>query len=354
MKQSPYVAWAKQHHAVTYNLASSGIAAPPLDDIEFGPEDLDLAGEHEDGWPPLLERLATRYGVHSSQVVLAPGASMANHLVCALLLEPGNTVLVEHPVYEPLHALPRYFHADVKFFERSATNGYPLIAATIEPLLDAGTRLLICSNLHNPSGKWVRTSELDDLAHLAESRGFYILVDEVYLEWLYSEGERTATLLGPRMITTRSLTKAFGLDALRAGWILSSEEIADRLRRLNDLFSITTPFPTERMAARALDHADGILVTLKARLAENRLLVEDFLSHHPELSWIAPDAGPVGFVHLKDGSVDELVTRLLEKDAAVAPGRFFGVVDHFRLGFGMKREILIEGLRRLGEVLQQR
>jgi len=354
MKQSPYVTWAKRHHSVTYNLASSGIAIPPLDDIGFGPEDLELSGEHEEGWPPLLKRLAKRYGVDSSQVVLAPGASMANHLVCALLLEPGDTVLVEHPAYEPLHALPRYFHAKVRFFERPADEGYPLSAGEIEPLLDEGTRLLICSNLHNPSGKRVRTSELEELASLAESHDFHVLVDEVYLEWLYSEGEKTASLLGPRMITTRSMTKAFGLDALRAGWILSSEEIAEKLRRLNDLFSITTPFPTERMAARALDHADDILAILKKRLNENRALVEDFLSRHTELSWTAPNGGPVGFVHLNNGSVDALVTRLLERDAAVAPGRFFGVADHFRLGFGMKKEILIEGLHRLDEVLQQR
>ncbi len=353
MKQSPYVTWAKRHHSVTYNLASSGIARPPLEEIGFGPEDLELSGEHEEGWPPLLERLAKRYGVDSSQVVLAPGASMANHLVCALLLEPGDTVLVEQPAYEPLHALPKYFHAKVRFFQRSAEEGYPLNARAIEPLLDEDTRLLICSNLHNPTGKWVRTSDLEVLASLAESHDFHILVDEVYLEWLYSEGERTASLLGPRMITTRSMTKAFGLDSLRAGWILSSEEIAERLRRLNDLFSITTPFPTERMAARALDHADDILAALTKRLAENRSLVEDFLSRHPELSWRAPDAGPVGFIHLKDGSVDALVAQLLEKDAAVAPGRVFGVADRFRLGFGMKKEILIEGLRLLDDVLQQ-
>ena len=354
MKQSPYVAWAKRHHSVEYNLASSGIAAPPLDDIGFGLEDLELSGEHEEGWPPLLERLAKRYGVDSSQVVLAPGASMANHLVCALLLEPGDTVLVEHPVYEPLHALPRYFHAKVRFFERPVEEGYPLSAGAIEPLLDESTRLLICSNLHNPSGKWVPTSELKVLDSLAESHDFHILVDEVYLEWLHSEGERTASLLGPRMITTRSMTKAFGLDALRAGWILSSEEISEKLRRLNDLFSITTPFPTERMAARALDYADDILLILKKRLTENRLLVEDFLSRHTELTWTPPDAGPVGFVRLKEGSVDELVAQLLEKNAAVAPGRFFGVADHFRLGFGMSKEILVEGLRRLNEVLQHR
>ena len=354
MKQSPYVTWAKRHHSVTYNLASSGVATPPLDDIGFGLEDLELTGEHEEGWPPLLERLAKRYGVASQQVVLAPGASMANHLVCALLLEPGDNVLVEHPVYEPLHALPKYFHTEVRFFERPAENGYPLSAEVIEPLLDEGTRLLICSNLHNPSGKWVRTSELEGLTSLAERHDFHILVDEVYLEWLYSRGERTASLLSPRMITTRSMTKAFGLDALRAGWILSSKEIAEKLRRLNDLFSITTPFPTERMAARALDHADNILAALKERLNENRSLVEDFLSRHTELSWTAPDAGPVGFVRLKDGSVDALVAHLLEKDAAVAPGHFFGAADHFRLGFGMKKEVLVEGLCRLDEVLAQR
>jgi aspartate/methionine/tyrosine aminotransferase len=90
---------------------------------------------------------------------------------------------------------------------------------------------------------------------------------------------------------------------------------------------------------------------LKKQLDENRAVVEDFIASRPLLSWNPPTAGPIGFVRLKEWSVEELVVRLLEHDTAVAPGRFFGVADHFRLGFGVEKEILVEGLRRLDSVM---
>jgi len=352
MKDSPYVTWAKHHHGFAYNLASSGVADPPVELIGFRQEDLDISGEHVEGWPPLLERIAARYGVPPERVVLAQGTSMANHLVCALLLEPGDNVLVEAPCYEPLHALPRYFHAEVRFFRRRPEDAYRIDAEAVVRLADSRTRLIICSNLHNPTGKLAPRDDLEALGRLAEARGFHVLVDEVYLEWLHEASEATAARLGPRFITTRSLTKAYGLDALRAGWIIAGEETARRIRRLVDLFYVFMPHPAERMAARALDRARDLMAVLKPRVERNRGLVADFVAAHSELSWTPPDGGTVAFIRLERGSVDELARKLAELDTAVAPGRFFGAPDCFRVGMGMKSEILAEGLRRLSSALE--
>jgi hypothetical protein len=64
------------------------------------------------------------------------------------------------------------------------------------------------------------------------------------------------------------------------------------------------------------------------------------------------EAGTVGFVRLKGGDVDALVERLLAHDTIVAPGRFFRVADHFRIGFGMDASQLGEGLWRLSSALE--
>jgi hypothetical protein len=56
-------------------------------------------------------------------------------------------------------------------------------------------------------------------------------------------------------------------------------------------------------------------------------------------------------VRLEGGDVDGLVERLLAKESLVTPGRFFGVEDHFRIGFGMEQAHLEEGLKRLESAL---
>jgi aspartate/methionine/tyrosine aminotransferase len=354
MKGSEYLTWAKQHHhSAPYNLASSGVARPAEYELGLGKDVLDLSGDHEEGWAPFKECVARRYGVSEENVVPAPGASMANHLVCALLLEPGDEVLVEHPAYEPLHVLPRLFRAEVRFFDRHPQDNYALEPSIIESGLTERTRLVICSNLHNPTAKLARRTELESLAELAEAKNFHVLIDEVYLEWLIDEGEQTGARYGSRMVTTNSLTKAYGLDALRAGWILAEAELAERLRRMIDLFYVKMPLPIERMAAHAVEQAPSLLAPLKEQIAANKELVADFVTSHSALSWNPPDAGPVGFVELEKGSVDELTIRLQASDTLIAPGRFFGMPNHFRLGFGMKKEILQEGLHRLDAALSE-
>jgi len=349
-KTSPYLIWAKAHHEVRYNLASSGVAPPSLDLLGVTRDDFCLTDEHEDGWAPLMERIAERYEVAPAHVALAQGTSMANHLVCALFLEPGERVLVERPYYEPLHLVPRFFHAEVDFFDRPRAADFRIDVARIEEALTDDTRLVVLSNLHNPTGQLATTEELERLAPLAERKDFHVLIDEVYLEWLYEAGERTASSISDRFITTRSLTKAYGLDAVRAGWILADETVAERLRRLMDLYSVKMAHASERLALRALDHAEAILAPLRGRLEENRERVTAFVKGHEALSWTPPPAGSVGLVYW-EGDVDALVHELEARDALVAPGRFFGVDHAFRIGFGMPREILEEGLSRLDEAL---
>jgi aspartate/methionine/tyrosine aminotransferase len=353
--ESEYLEWARAHGNIKYSLALSGV--PPCDVTRLSPtaEDFTMVADNEYGWAPLLDRIAQRYGVKPGNVVLAHGTSMANHLACAALVEAGDHVLIESPAYDPLVAVPRYLGCDVGFFERRPEDGYALDLSRVKAGITPRTRLIILSNLHNPTGALVKREELRALAALAESLNLHVLVDEAYLEWKYGAGDdpecRTAINISPRFVTTRSLTKVFGLAALRAGWILAEPKLATRIRRLNGLFASSMSHPAERLAARAFDHAEKLLAEQWKRVATNRWIATKFIESQPRLSWIEPEAGTVGFVRLEGGNVDGLVERLMAKDSLVVPGRFFGASEYFRIGFGMEAGHLNEGLKRLGAAL---
>jgi aspartate/methionine/tyrosine aminotransferase len=355
IRDSEYLEWARSHGNIKYSLALSGV--PPVDVSLLSPsvDDFTMVADNEYGWPPLLERIAHRYGVEPRNVVLAHGTSMANHLAFAALVEAGDHVLIERPVYDPLVAVPRYLGCEIGFFERREEDGYALDVARVEAALSPRTRLVVLSNLHNPTGAVVSRAALESLAQLAEKRDFHVLVDEVYLEWIYGVGKdseiRSAINVSSRLLTTRSLTKVFGLAALRAGWILAEAELATRMRRLNGLFASSMSHPAERLAARTFEHARTLLEKQRKRVARNRGVVTAFIESQSRLSWVPPDAGTVGFVRLEGGNVDELADRLMAKDSLVTPGRFFGAADHFRIGFGMEAEHLSEGLKRLEAAL---
>lgn len=352
MKHSPYIQWAKRHHSVPYNLAGSGMPGFPLGKLTDDPAGLLQSGDHEDGWPPLINRIARRYGVAPEQVVTVSSASMANHLVCSLLLNPGDEVLVEDPAYEPLVSLPQYFRAKVVPLPRRTADGYQPDPAQARELISERTRLIILSDMHNPSGSKLDRAVLQQLIQMAESREIYLLIDEVYLEFLYPGGARTAAKQSEYVITTRSLTKAFGLDDVRIGWIIAEPSVARRLQRLKDLFSTTLPFPSERLGAAALDRADAILQHNITLLDRNRSLVAAFIRDEPALSWVEPPAGSVGFPRFAGGPADSLIELAhRQHETLVVPGRFFGRPDHFRIGWGISSEKLREGLHRLHQAL---
>src|SRR5207344_2960527 len=112
----------------------------------------------------------------------AGGCSGANFLTCAALVDAGDHVLLEHPVYDPLVAAAKMVGAEVSFFERRFEEGYALDVGRIAAALKPRTRLVILSSPHNPSGVLAEESALRELGRIARKAGALVLVDEVYLD----------------------------------------------------------------------------------------------------------------------------------------------------------------------------
>src|SRR2546421_10966860 len=129
---SEYMHWAKTRSRAKFNLATSGLANLQLHDLQVSLNDLEITGDSGYGYPPLINSLADRYRVDPACIVTTAGTSFANHLAMAALISPGDELLLESPAYEPVLALARYLHADVKRFQRTLENGFRLLPAEVD------------------------------------------------------------------------------------------------------------------------------------------------------------------------------------------------------------------------------
>ena len=352
--RSAYLEWAKLRSQAKYNLATSGLDGFPLAQLPVKIEDLEISIGGSYGYPPLQQRLARKNGVAQECVVAANGTSMANHLAMAALLEPGDEVLIEHPSYEPLLTVAEYLGASIRRFPRRFEDGFQLDPREVERHLTLRTRLVVVTNLHNPSGARTPDSRLRLIGEIAQSRGAHVLVDEVYLDACFDPEARSAFHLGNNFIVTSSLTKAFGLSGLRCGWVIAPRVLAERMWRINDLFGVIPAHAAELLSVIALDHLKEVEEYARTRLKTNRPILQAFLDSRKDLLAIRPDAGTIAFPQLAGGKVDALCQFLREKyDTTVVPGRFFEMPNHFRIGIGGKTELLEEGLRRLGKSLDE-
>jgi aspartate/methionine/tyrosine aminotransferase len=351
---SSYMQWAKTRSQARFNLASSGLRNYPLAELPVKNEDLELSGPSLYGYEPLQSALAAKCNVPRECVVAATGTSMANHLVMAALIEPGDEVLIEHPTYELLLTVAQYLGAEVRRFERPVGEGFPLDPGLLERSVSARTRLIVLTNLHNPTSVLTSEETLKHVGEIARGVGAHILVDEVYLDALFENTPRSAFHLGEEFITTSSLTKVYGLSGLRCGWILARPELAERLWRLNDLFGVIPSHPAERLSCIALEHLDEIAAQARQLLETNGQLLNSFFDSRDELDWLPHRFGTVSFPRLKQGSADELCALLSRKyETSAVPGHFFEMPRHFRIGLGCDTETLKEGLERLGRALDE-
>ena len=236
--------WAKMRAPVKYDLALSGILNLPFPELGATINDLDINGDNSYGYAPLVEALATHANVRAENVVtISGGTSMANHLAMAAAIEHGDEVLIEQPTYEPLLALADYFGAQVKRFARRPEDNYAVDVADLKSQLTSRTRLIVLTNLHNPSSALIDEKTLRQIGDLAKDVGARVLVDEVYLEALFENAPPSSVHLGPEFIATTSLTKGYGLSGLRCGWILAEPQLAQRMRMLHDVFGSLAPHP---------------------------------------------------------------------------------------------------------------
>jgi len=348
-----YMEWFKSRSKTAFELCKSGVDSYPLNRLGLDWNELEISGENYYGYPPLHSAIADRYGVSSENVVNTIGTSFALYLVCASFLDPGDLVLVEKPAYEPLWAVPRTFEARIDRVERHYKQGFRLNLHDLEKKLDRKPKLLIMTNLHNPSGTMLDPNDLDAIVKLTAERKIPLVMDEIYLDFIAGRKKVSSFHRGDHIIVIGSMTKVYGIGDLRSGWILAQAEWAAKMRKIIDSMYVEAPFLIDQIALRAFPLLDRIRESHRSRTERNLAVIRDFIQGEPKLSWVEPRGGVVCFPRIEaDLDGDELADILRrEYDTAVVPGRFFDAPRHIRIGFGCAPEVISGGIANIRRAL---
>ncbi len=356
----PYMFWAQNESAISaYPLSQSGM--PPPDASFLDGLGVDLAHPPAGALPELTEKLAGLFGVPKQRVLVTLGASGAMNLIAARWFRPGVRVAAETPSYEPLRALPAFFGAQTLPLERRFEDGWKIdptrLRATLARGDQAGPGHVFMTNLHNPTGAKMEADEITAIAAEAERAGGLLVCGEVYMEFLPNAQRVHAFALAPNAISIGSLTKAYGLGALRIGWMILGEQVAQERNALLDLAYlgyVDPPSVALRAAHRALDHLPQLLQPLKRVELECRPTWERWLRETSGIESTVPEHGIVAFPRIEGVTDSAELTRYLQKEHGVdvVPGEFFGKPGHLRVGCGVPSETLKQGLIRLSAGLE--
>jgi aspartate/methionine/tyrosine aminotransferase len=351
-----YIDWFRINWKdIDYDLATSGMHAVTQKDLNINLENLNFGKTLFYGHPPLVELISKIYGIDRKEVLVTTGSTHANFLICSLLLKEGDEVIIEHPVYTPLLDLVRAFKCDVKFIERKFEEGYEMNIDRLMEMASTKTKLIIFTNLHNPSGAMTDFMSLKSIRDIAEDYNIHVLSDEVYRDFMMEDAPPVFFSLTNLGISQCSLSKFYGSGAIRVGWAMCSPEMGDRARKLNDYVTAVNSCAGENFGSLILENRQWFVEKINAICETNRPIIREWMESRPDLEWVEPKYGVICFPRLKNGGDSmKLAEHLLEKyRTLISPGQFFGFKEHFRIGFGGDEDNLRDGLENLGLALDE-
>jgi DNA-binding transcriptional MocR family regulator len=317
-----------------------------------------------EGDPQLRALLAERFALRglpagADELLVTTGSQQALGLVTAVLVDRGDTVLVENPSY--LAALQCFSLAGARMIpvpcddEGLDPDALPDLIAAHDPKF-----LYLVPTFQNPTGRTLPEARRRRLAEVAAEHGLWIVEDDPYGELRY-DGEPLRPIAaypgaGDRTVSVSSLSKVLA-PGLRLGWLRAPEALLRPLaiaKQAADLHTSTVDQHAARVSLQAADIDEHIGRICDEYRRRRDALLDGLAGVLPAGSTFnRPAGGMFVWARLPEGwDAGELLVAALRHDVAFVPGAPFFAVDPdprtLRLSFTTHRPAqIVEGLARL-------
>jgi aspartate/methionine/tyrosine aminotransferase len=325
-------------------LALAGAPSDPLLDVRLG-------YSQSNGTDTLRQRIAALYpGASPGQVLVTTGSAEANYVAALRLIEPGDKVAMMLPNYLQLWGHVQNLGAVVRGFRLHEDRGWAPDANEMRGAIAPGTKLVVVTNPHNPTGHILADAMRRAIVERAAEVGAWLLADEVYTG-AERDGPTTPTFWGSyeRLICVSGLSKAYGLPGLRIGWLVAPPEFVAEAWARHDYTTIGPSGASDHLASVALQPTvrERLLARTRGILRENYPVLETWLRRFGDtFSWVPPQAGAICFARYRPKvNGEELVERVrAAQNVLLVPGEHFGMPGYLRFGFGNEPAELGEAL----------
>ena len=318
-----------------------------------------------EGYAPLREWIAARVGtfdapVSPDQVLMVSGSQQGLDLLGKVLIDAGDTVLVETPTY--LGALQAFSLFAPKYVSIAADDDGLLPETMGESV--RGAKFLYClPNFQNPTGRLMPEDRRRRLAEKARELDLLILEDDPYGELSYA-GDRPCSVrsLAPeRTVYMGSFSKVLS-PGIRLGYVVAPQALRAKLVQAKQATDLHTSTLSQMMAYEVVK--DGFLDThipsiRKLYGAQCQAMLTALEKYMPEgVRWNRPKGGMFLWAELPRGmNATAVFARAIEQNVAFVPGEPFyaanASIETLRLAFvTVPPPRIEEGIRRLADVIR--
>jgi aspartate/methionine/tyrosine aminotransferase len=316
------------------------------------------------GLPALREKIAgfykTRYGVEvsSERIIITSGSSGALLLAVAVLVNPGDQVLLADPGYPANRHFVRMMEGEPVGVAVGPDSNYQLTPGLLERHWGSRTVAALLASPSNPTGTLASVAAIRDMAALAARRNGVLIVDEIYHGLVYDGAAETALGVSENIFIINSLSKYFQMTGWRLGWMVVPERYVREIDKLSQNIYLAAPTPSQYAALAAFE--PDTLALLDARRDEFKARRDYLVPALRALGFDIPQM-PQGAFYVYAGcsrltqDSHAFAVELLERaGVAITPGIDFGdnaPQRHVRFAYTQSIERLQEGVRRISTFL---
>lgn len=324
------------------------------------------------GYRPLIEHLLTHTlqarGINAKfeEVIITSGSQQGLDLVGRVLIDPGDTVIVELPTYSGAIAAFHNLQASLVGVPQDAEGieiaALERVAGDLKKQGRPAKFVYVTPNFQNPAGLLMSARRRRELLDVARRHDLLILEDDPYGS-IYFEDVTTFQDTRPikaddtdgRVIYLGSFSKIL-VPGLRVAWMIAPLEIAQKVELCKQAADISSGVFDQRIVHGALSGGviDRIAPGLRAHYQAKRSVMEQALTTHlaGRAKWISPRGGFFLWIEMPGKDDRQVFERALEQKVSFVLGSAFFVNgqghEFARLAFsGITHDQIEEGIRRL-------
>ncbi|MFD2599938.1 histidinol-phosphate transaminase [Sphingobacterium corticis] len=238
------------------------------------------------------QKLSKIKGIAPEHIFLGNGSDEAIDLLFRAFCQPGlDNVILLPPTYGMYEVSANI--NDVAVRKVNLTPDYQLDIEAIAAAVDGNTKMIFICSPNNPTGNSIRRQDIETV--LVNFDGLVVL-DEAYINYAKQTSFLADLKEFPNLVVLQTLSKAWGLAALRLGMAFAHPNIIRVFNKIKPPYNINQA--TQNFALEALENVEVVNEWIRESVAERTLLVER-LQDIPQIEHITPSDANFVLVRLE-------------------------------------------------------
>jgi aspartate aminotransferase len=302
----------------------------------------------------LAEHATKEFGalVKPENILVSPGARFSIYLAISTLLNPGDEMIVIEPAWPAYRDCAINAGVKVRTIPTTLESRWEPTIEQIEKTINDNTKMIVLNYPNNPTGKILPPKLQEQIVRIAEKNDLYVLSDEIYSSYSFSEWKSVLAYNYKKNIVTQSFSKSHAMTGFRIGYTIADPKTIEKMVKLQALCLTNVAEPIQYAALKALD----VDVTPNAKSIRSKIDTVIKEAKNIGLEFVAPDGAMYLFAKVGRQGFDgvEFSNMLLDHGVAVAPGDGFGNYKGFiRISACQDEKRLMDGMKILHEVLNK-